>query len=86
MGREAGVEFAEVEAVVAVIVGVRAGEARIGVNGVNVNEEEKLPRALRVISLFCACTSVTGGAGWSESNCNREPERLSRSVGGAGIE
>jgi hypothetical protein len=80
-------ELVGVEAVVVVTVGVRAGEARIGVNGVNVNVEGKLPRALWVTSsLFCVCASVTGGAGWSENNCNREPERLSRSVGGTGIE
>jgi len=80
--------FVEVEAaaVLTLIAGVRAGEARIGVNGVKVNVE-KLPRAFRVTpSLFWVCASMMGGAGWSESSCNREPERLSRSVGGVGIE
>jgi hypothetical protein len=79
--------FAEVEAVGVAIAGLRAGEARIGVNGVKVSVVERLPQALRVTSsLFCVRASVVGGAGWLESNCNREPERLSRSVGGAGIE
>jgi len=84
----AGFRFApEVEGVAVVIAGVGTGEARIGVNGVNVSEEAKLPRALRVASTsFWVCESVRWGVGWSESNCNREPERLSRRVGGAGTE
>jgi hypothetical protein len=65
-----------------VIAGVRTGEARIGVNGVNVNGEVRLLREGRVASpLFRAL----GEVGCSESNCSREPERFSRRVD-AGIE
>ena len=49
----------EVEGAAVVIAGVRTGEARIGVNGVNLNGEAKLPRALRMTSsLLCVCTPL----------------------------
>ena len=87
-GTAPGLRFGlEVEGVEVEIAGARAGEARIGVNGLNANGEERLPRAVRVASsLFCVRASVKLEVGRSESNCKREPERLSRSVGGAGIE
>ena len=84
-GRAFGFRLAlEVEGPAVVVAGVRTGEARIGVNGVNLNGEAKAPRALRTTSsLLCVCTPL--GVGWSESSCNRGAEGLSSSVG-AGIE
>jgi len=58
-GRAFGFRLAlEVEGAAVVIAGVRTGEARIGVNGVNINGEVK-PRALRVTSsLLCVCAPL----------------------------
>ena len=83
-GRAFGFRLAlEVCGAAVVIAGVRTGEARIGVNGVNLNGEANPPRAFRMTSsLLWVCTLMDG---WSESNCNRGTEGLSSSVG-AGIE
>lgn len=79
--------FALFEGPTVVTAGVRTGEARIGVNGVNVNGEVRLPWEARVApSLFCVCASAGGGVACSESNCSRDPERLPRSFDNAGIE
>lgn len=87
-GTPAGFGFTlEVEGVEGVIARLGIGEARMGVNGVSVNGRVKLPRARRVTwSLFCALASARRGVGWLEGGCNREPERLPRSVGGVAIE
>lgn len=75
----------EVEGIVLVIAGANAGEARIGVNGVKLNGA--VLRAPRMTSsLLSVWASGRLRVEWSESNCNREAERLSRSAGGAGSE
>ena len=86
-GRAFGFRLAlEVGGAAVVIAGVRTGEARIGVNGVNLNGEANPPRALRMTSsLLCVFTLMGWGAGWSESSRNRGAEGLSSSVG-TGIE
>lgn len=83
-GEATGCRFVPFEWAAVVIVGVRMGEAGIGVNGVNVNGEVRLELGVRGASpLFCVRVSEVGR---SESNCNREPERLLRRVDDAGIE
>jgi len=67
--------------------GVRTGEARIGVNGVNLNGVVRLAWEEWVASsLFCMGASAGRGLGCSESNCSRDPERLWRRFDDAGIE